>query len=61
MSLVKSFLVFARFEMGFSFSIEIEVFPRLATNRQPEVINLTESFIDIVVPEDYLTFCNWIE
>jgi len=30
-------------------------------NRQLEVIKLTESFIDIGIPEDYLTFCKWIE
>lgn len=53
--------VFGGFEIGSSFSMETEVFPRLVANRQLEVIKLTESFIDIGIPEDYLTFCKWIE
>ena len=53
--------VFDGFEVGSSFSIEKEIFPRLAATRQLEAIKLTESFIDIGVPEDYLTFCKCIE
>ena len=52
---------FDGFEIGSSFSIETEVFPRLVASRELGVIKLTESFIDIGVPEDYLSFCKWIE
>ena len=53
--------VFARSYMGTSFSIEPEVFSRLVINRQPEVMNVTGSSIDIGVSEDCSTFCEWIE
>lgn len=53
--------VFDGFEIGSSFSIETQVFPRLVASRQLGFIKLTESFIDIGVPEDYVTFCKWVE
>ncbi|MDG2296563.1 MAG: sugar phosphate nucleotidyltransferase [Gammaproteobacteria bacterium] len=53
--------VFDGFEVGSSFSIETEVFPRLVATRQLRAIKLTESFIDIGVPEDYLKFCKCVE
>lgn len=53
--------VFVGLEMGSSFSLEQEVFPRLVARRELGVIKLAKSFIDIGVPEDYLTFCKWIE
>lgn len=53
--------VFDRFEVGSSFSIETEVFPRLVGSQQLGVVRLSESFIDIGVPEDYLEFCKWLE
>ena len=53
--------IFDGFEVGSSFSIESEVFPRLVSGRQLGVVKLNESFIDIGIPEDYLKFCNWVE
>jgi len=53
--------VFDEFEMGSSFSIETEVFPRLAASRQLDAILFNERFIDIGVPKDYLAFCKWKE
>lgn len=51
--------VFEGFQNGTSFSIETQVFPKLVASRQLGVIKLTEGFIDIGIPEDYLTFCEW--
>lgn len=53
--------VFNGIEVGSSFSIEREVFPRLVANQQLRGIKLHESFIDIGIPEDYLKFCKWVE
>ena len=53
--------IFDGFEVGSSFSIEREVFPRLVADRQLGIVKLNESFIDIGIPEDYLKFCNWVE
>ena len=53
--------VFDGFEVGSNFSIETDVFPRLLASRQLGAIKLTESFIDIGVPEDYLKFCKWVK
>lgn len=53
--------IFDGFEVGSSFSIESELFPRLVSSRQLRVVKLNDSFIDIGIPADYLKFCKWIE
>ena len=53
--------VFVGCEVGSSFSIETDVFPRLVASRNLGFVKLDESFIDIGVPEDYLRFCKWVE
>ena len=53
--------VFDRFEPGSCFSLEEDVFPSLVLSRQLRSIKLLASFMDIGVPEDYLSFCNWVE
>ena len=52
---------FEGFAIGTRFSIETEVFPKLVASRQLDVIKLSEKFIDIGVPKDYLAFCKWKE
>jgi D-glycero-alpha-D-manno-heptose 1-phosphate guanylyltransferase len=46
---------------GEPFSIEREVFPRLAEERCLTAMPLVADFIDIGVPVDYFRFCRWIE
>jgi NDP-sugar pyrophosphorylase family protein len=53
--------VFQGFEVGSSFSMESDVFPRLVSSRKLAGLKLDESFIDIGIPEDYLKYCNWVE
>lgn len=53
--------VFDGFRTGACFSIENDVFPRLAQNKNLAVVRLEHEFIDIGVPEDYAKFCEWIE
>lgn len=46
---------------GQSFSLERELFPKLASNGRLHAIPLKADFIDIGIPEDYFRFCRWIE
>jgi len=46
---------------GESFSVERELFPRLAEAGALEGAPLGTQFIDIGVPADYFRFCRWIE
>jgi D-glycero-alpha-D-manno-heptose 1-phosphate guanylyltransferase len=46
---------------GRAFSLERELFPKLAGAAQLSAVALNTDFIDIGVPEDYLRFCRWIE
>jgi D-glycero-alpha-D-manno-heptose 1-phosphate guanylyltransferase len=46
---------------GRPFSLERELFPRLAAAGQLRAARLETDFIDIGVPEDYFRFCRWIE
>lgn len=45
---------------GKPYSLERELFPSLAKNRQLTAVLLETNFIDIGVPEDYYRFCRWI-
>ncbi|WP_167881397.1 sugar phosphate nucleotidyltransferase [Leptospira biflexa] len=42
------------------FSMEKEIFPNLALNKELRAIQLDTDFIDIGIPEDYERFQNWI-
>jgi D-glycero-alpha-D-manno-heptose 1-phosphate guanylyltransferase len=46
---------------GQPFSLERELFPKLANSRQLQSVLLETDFIDIGVPEDYFRLCRWIE
>lgn len=46
---------------GLPFSLERELFPKLAASGQLKAIRLKTDFIDIGIPEDYFRFCRWIE
>jgi D-glycero-alpha-D-manno-heptose 1-phosphate guanylyltransferase len=46
---------------GRAYSLERDVFPRLAGERLLNAIPLDTQFIDIGVPDDYFRFCRWIE
>ena len=43
------------------FSLERQLFPKLASGGQLRAVPLEADFIDIGVPEDYFRFCRWIE
>lgn len=53
--------IFDTFNPGTFFSLEEDVFPRLVAARQLRSINLSDEFIDIGVPEDYIKFCDWMD
>lgn len=46
---------------GLPFSLERDLFPKLAGARQLRAVRLESDFIDIGIPEDYYRFCRWIE
>ena len=46
---------------GDPFSLEGELFPRLAGAGQLMAVPLQAEFIDIGIPNDYLRFCRWVE
>jgi NDP-sugar pyrophosphorylase family protein len=46
---------------GQPFSLERELFPKLASLGQLKSVLLETDFIDIGVPEDYFRLCRWIE
>lgn len=46
---------------GNAFSLEQELFPRLAQEKRLKAVTINSDFIDIGVPEDYHRFCRWIE
>lgn len=46
---------------GQAFSLERELFPKLANTGQLRAAPLRTEFIDIGVPDDYFRFCRWIE
>jgi D-glycero-alpha-D-manno-heptose 1-phosphate guanylyltransferase len=46
---------------GQPFSLERELFPKLASLGQLKSVPLETDFIDIGVPEDYFRLCRWIE
>ena len=52
--------IFRGYKPGDSFSIEKEVFPDIIQNGKLIAIKLEIDFIDIGIPEDYLTFCDWV-
>lgn len=43
------------------FSIERQLFPKLASDGQLTAVPLETDFVDIGMPEDYFRFCRWIE
>lgn len=45
---------------GNSFSLELDLFPRLVTAGQLTAVPLQTDFIDIGVPDDYHRFCRWV-
>ena len=53
--------IFDEFEIGSTFSLEEDIFPKLVADRKLSVVKLDASFIDIGIPSDYLKFCKWIE
>ena len=53
--------IFDTFNPGTFFSLEEDVFPRLVAARQLRSIKLSDEFIDIGVPEDYIKFCDWMD
>ena len=52
--------IFDGFEIGSSFSLEEDVFPKLVADKKLNVVKLDTDFIDIGIPSDYLKFCSWI-
>jgi D-glycero-alpha-D-manno-heptose 1-phosphate guanylyltransferase len=46
---------------GRPFSLERELFPKLANEGRLKFVSLETDFIDIGVPEDYFRLCRWIE
>lgn len=46
---------------GLPFSLERDLFPKLALQGRLNSVSLDTEFIDIGVPEDYFQFCRWIE
>lgn len=46
---------------GKPFSLERELFPQLAADKQLHAVRLDTDFIDIGIPDDYFRFCRWIE
>jgi D-glycero-alpha-D-manno-heptose 1-phosphate guanylyltransferase len=43
------------------FSLESNLFPRLAAARQLRAVPVQSEFLDIGIPQDYFRFCRWIE
>lgn len=46
---------------GLPFSLERELFPKLAATGQLHAVPLETDFIDIGIPQDYFRFCRWVE
>lgn len=46
---------------GKPFSLERDLFPKLADSGDLSAVPLQTEFIDIGIPEDYFRFCRWIE
>ncbi len=46
---------------GKPFSLERELFPKLADSGDLSAVPLQTEFIDIGIPKDYFRFCRWIE
>jgi NDP-sugar pyrophosphorylase family protein len=46
---------------GRPFSLERELFPKLANSSKLKSVFLETDFIDIGIPEDYYRLCHWIE
>lgn len=46
---------------GQPFSLEKNIFPALADSGLLKAVPIQTDFIDIGIPEDYLSFCGWIE
>lgn len=52
--------IFSEYVGNASFSLEAEVFPKIASNRNLSVVEVDTDFIDIGIPRDYYRFCSWI-
>jgi D-glycero-alpha-D-manno-heptose 1-phosphate guanylyltransferase len=52
--------IFKKFSIGSFFSIEQDIFPKLAHEKKLKALKLETSFIDIGIPSDYNRFCEWI-
>ena len=46
-------------EVGSTFSLEEEIFPKLSKSRELKAEEIHGKFIDIGVPKDYQKFCEW--
>ena len=46
---------------GEPFSLETDLFPRLAKAGQLRAVRIESEFLDIGVPRDYLRFCRWAD
>jgi D-glycero-alpha-D-manno-heptose 1-phosphate guanylyltransferase len=53
--------IFKKFQPGSSFSMEKDIFPELIADLNLNAVKMHTTFIDIGIPADYLTFCQWIE
>jgi D-glycero-alpha-D-manno-heptose 1-phosphate guanylyltransferase len=53
--------IFREFVGNDNFSLEDDVFPKLADNGNLFVTEIETDFIDIGIPKDYRRFCRWIE
>ena len=53
--------IFSNHSLQDSFSLEEEIFPKLADIGKLGAVEIETEFIDIGVPDDYLRFCKWIE
>lgn len=53
--------IFRDFLGNDNFSLEGDIFPKLADNGILSAMEIETDFIDIGMPRDYLRFCRWIE
>lgn len=44
---------------GKAFSIEKDLFPKLVKAKKLKCLTMSDKFIDIGIPDDYYTFCEW--
>ena len=52
--------VFTGYVGDASFSLEADIFPKVAAIGMLSAVEVDTNFIDIGIPKDYFRFCNWI-